>query len=184
MKISRVLIAPMIVAGLGACAQQDPYGNPYGYAAAPYGYGYGAAPYGGGTGFGGMTSGTAVGTVGGALAGGLLGSQIGSGRGQLAATAGGVLLGAMLGGQMGRSLEQRNQTAAAQAESRALAANAPITWNDPAGNVYGTVTPIRTWQSGGQYCREYVHTVYIGGRAEEARGTACQQPGGGWQIMG
>lgn len=33
----------------------------------------------------------------------------------------------------------------------------------------------------GQYCREYTQTVYIGGRAVEAYGTACQQPDGSWE---
>ncbi len=34
------------------------------------------------------------------------------------------------------------------------------------------------------YCREYTRTVYIGGRAQEAYGTACLQPNGDWMITG
>lgn len=33
------------------------------------------------------------------------------------------------------------------------------------------------------YCREYTRTVYIGGRAEEAYGKACQQQNGDWMIV-
>ena len=40
-----------------------------------------------------------------AIGGGLLGSQIGGGRGKLAATAAGTLLGAWVGGEVGASLE-------------------------------------------------------------------------------
>ena len=45
------------------------------------------------------------GTLGGAALGGFLGSQIGSGKGRLAATGAGVLLGGLLGNQVGRSLD-------------------------------------------------------------------------------
>lgn len=37
---------------------------------------------------------------------------------------------------------------------------------------------------GGQQCREYTRTVYIGNRAQEAYGTACLQPDGSWMIVG
>jgi surface antigen len=32
-------------------------------------------------------------------------------------------------------------------------------------------------------CREFTHTVYIGGRARVARGTACRQPDATWRII-
>ena len=35
----------------------------------------------------------------------------------------------------------------------------------------------------GKYCREFRQNVMIDGRAEEAFGTACQQPNGDWQIV-
>lgn len=34
------------------------------------------------------------------------------------------------------------------------------------------------------YCREYTRTVYIGGRTQDAFGTACLQPDGDWVIVG
>lgn len=36
----------------------------------------------------------------------------------------------------------------------------------------------------GDYCREYTRTVYIGGRSQDAYGTACLQPDGSWMIVG
>lgn len=36
----------------------------------------------------------------------------------------------------------------------------------------------------GDYCREYTRNVYIGGRMQEAYGTACLQPNGDWMIVG
>lgn len=168
MTYGRLLIVPVMALGLGACAQNS-------------GYGWGG--YGGSGGGFGTSTGATLGTLGGAAAGALAGSQIGSGAGNIAATAGGAVLGAILGGELGRRIDRNDQMAAAQAQNQALATNAPITWNDPSGDVYGTVTPVRTYQSGGRYCREYVHTVYIDGRARDARGTACQLDDGSWQIV-
>jgi surface antigen len=33
------------------------------------------------------------------------------------------------------------------------------------------------------YCREYTRSVTIGNRAQDAYGTACQQPDGSWKIV-
>jgi surface antigen len=35
----------------------------------------------------------------------------------------------------------------------------------------------------GKYCREFQQTVTIGGKTEQAYGTACRQPDGSWQIV-
>jgi hypothetical protein len=34
-----------------------------------------------------------------------------------------------------------------------------------------------------EYCREYTKNVYIGGRTEQAYGTACYRPDGSWEIV-
>ena len=38
-------------------------------------------------------------------------------------------------------------------------------------------------QAADQYCREYTKTVTIGGRQQQAYGTACYQPDGSWEIV-
>ena len=128
--------------------------------------------------------GTLLGGVGGAVAG----AQFGHGRGQLAATAAGTLLGAMIGSSVGRSLDRADRIYAARAEQDALE-HAPTggqtSWRNPDTDNYGTVTPLRTYQSDyGAYCREYQHTIYVGGRAQEGYGHACRQPDGSWRIAG
>lgn len=127
-----------------------------------------------------------VGTLGGAAAGGLIGSQFGSGKGRLAATAFGALIGALVGSQVGRSMDEADQAKAAQALDQA--AQAPvgetITWNNPDSGHSGTVTPVREGTSdSGEYCREFEQTVTIGGKTEQAYGTACRQPDGSWKIV-
>lgn len=127
-----------------------------------------------------------VGTVGGAVAGGLAGSQIGSGSGQLWATGAGVLLGAFLGGEIGKSLDRADRQAMGQTTYSALESgqsNQAVRWQNPDTGHYGTVTPYPAYQQGNYNCREYTQTVYIDGRSETARGTACRQPDGSWQIQ-
>ena len=128
------------------------------------------------------TAGTLLGGAGGAL----LGAQVGSGSGQVLAAIGGGLAGAFLGNQIGQSLDKADQAYAEQATQQAH--NAPIgdtiAWNNPDSGNSGTYTPVRDgYDGGGAYCREYQTTVTVGGKVEEAYGTACQQPDGSWKVV-
>lgn len=123
----------------------------------------------------------------GAGLGGLAGSQIGSGSGQLAAVGLGVLLGGLLGSEVGRSLDKADKLYAARTTQAALEYN-PVgersDWRNPDSGNYGSITPIETYAEGsGQPCREFQQTVTIGGRSEEAYGTACRQEDGSWKIV-
>jgi surface antigen len=127
-----------------------------------------------------------AGTVVGAGLGALAGSQIGSGDTQLGATAVGTLLGAWLGSEVGRSLDRADRLYAQQATYNALEyrpTGTATTWRNPDSGHYGTVTPTRTFQTAGQDCREYQHTVTIEGRPETMTGTACRQPDGSWRAV-
>lgn len=71
-------------------------------------------------------------------------------------------------------------------EAQIKAASAPvgetIIWNS--GNASGSVTPIRDGRStSGRYCREFQQQIIVGGKAESAYGTACQQPDGSWEMV-
>ena len=129
-----------------------------------------------------------IGTLLGAVVGGVAGSQVGSGRGQLVATGVGTLLGAYLGNEIGKSLDRADQLYMQQAEQQALVAPVgdTIAWSNPESGNSGTVTPVRegTHRGTGEYCREFQQTVTVGGRNEEAYGTACRQADGTWQIVG
>jgi surface antigen len=46
------------------------------------------------------------------------------------------------------------------------------------------VTPVRTYQAGGTYCREFQSNVTIDGKPDKAYGTACRQPDGSWKVQG
>ena len=130
------------------------------------------------------TAGTIIGGIGGAV----LGSQIGGGSGQIVATAIGTFAGALIGNEVGKSLDRADQLAMRQAEQQAHSApiGDRIVWNNPDSGNSGTVTPVRegTDANSGAYCREYQTTVTVGGRDQEAYGTACQQPDGSWKVVG
>lgn len=126
-----------------------------------------------------------IGTIGGAAAGGVLGSQIGSGSGNVAATAAGAVIGALAGRELAKRLSDRDRDRAATAERTAVARNEAITWSNPDTGNRGSIEPNRTYtNSRGQTCRDYTHTVYVEGKAETARGTACQQDDGTWSLVG
>ncbi|WP_448208622.1 RT0821/Lpp0805 family surface protein [Azospirillum sp. sgz302134] len=127
-----------------------------------------------------------IGTLGGAAAGGLIGSQFGGGSGKLLATGLGVLAGAFAGRELGASLDKADEAHATQAESRALRAKLgePIRWKNPGTGNSGSVTPIREGtDAGGNVCREFLTTLAIGGKSQNAYGTACQQSDGSWKIQ-
>lgn len=137
-------------------------------------------------GFGGAGTKQTVGTVGGAVAGGLLGSQVGGGSGRLWATGAGVLLGGLLGSEIGKSLDRADQAYMGQTTYNALEtgqSGQPVQWRNPDSGHYGTVTPQAAYNQGNYQCREYTQTIYVDGRSEQARGTACRQPDGSWQIQ-
>jgi len=127
------------------------------------------------------------GTLLGAGLGALAGSQIGGGRGQLAAVAIGALAGAVVGGEVGKSLDRADRLAMRRTSQGALERNRTgqvSRWRNPDSGNSGTITPVRTYQTAsGQNCREYQQAVTIGGKTESAYGTACRQSDGSWKIV-
>lgn len=128
-----------------------------------------------------------TGGLAGAALGGLLGAQFGGhGGGNLASTAIGVLVGGLIGSEIGRSMDEVDRMKANQAISRAKTApiGTKITWNNPNNDHHGSITPTRDGTSqSGQYCREFQETVTIGGKSQDAYGTACRQEDGSWRVV-
>jgi surface antigen len=125
-----------------------------------------------------------IGAFGGAAFGGLIAAAAGGGG---AAIAGAVIGGALLGAFAGNMLDQRDKRMAAEAQQQALESaptGKPVAWTNPDSGHSGTVTPVRTYQSGGSYCREFQNNVTIDGKKENAYGTACRQPDGSWKVQG
>lgn len=127
-----------------------------------------------------------IGAVAGAVAGGILGNQVGEGEGKAVATTIGIIAGGLIGASIGKSLDDADRRAAYEAEYRALEygrSGAPTGWRNPDSGHHGEVTPGPAYRVNRLDCRDYTHTIYIDGRPETARGTACRQEDGTWRPV-
>src|ERR1700688_5321244 len=130
-----------------------------------------------------------TGTLLGAGTGALLGAAVaGGGTGnRLAGAAVGGLLGGLLGNRIGAALDDEDKQRDYAAQMNALErgpSGAPVSWKNPDSGRYGTIVPGPAYQEAGRNCRSFTHTIYIDGRPQTARGTACRNPDGGWTALG
>lgn len=82
------------------------------------------------------------------------------------------------------ALNESQQRAQEQAMVEATSApiGEPIQWQDSGRS--GSVTAVRDGETpDGRQCREFQQTVTIGGKRQEAYGTACMQPDGSWEVV-
>jgi surface antigen len=129
-----------------------------------------------------------TGTLVGALSGAVIGSQIGgSTRERVAAAAAGAVIGGLIGNRVGAALDDEDKRRAYDAQLRALESGqsgAPVAWRNPDSGRYGSVVPGPAYDQNGQQCRQYAHTIYVDGRPQTARGTACRSADGTWTPVG
>lgn len=124
-----------------------------------------------------------TGLVVGAAAGGILGNQVGRGSGKILATVAGAFVGGIVGSEIGKSMDKQDRILAQQAELSALErgrSGERMSWRNPDNGRYGEVVPMAPYKRGAQDCRDYTHTIYIDGRPQAMRGTACRNPDGTW----
>ncbi|MEL6287241.1 MAG: RT0821/Lpp0805 family surface protein [Pseudomonadota bacterium] len=123
----------------------------------------------------------------GAVAGGVIGNQFGKGSGRVVGTALGAVIGGIVGSDIGRQLDDADRRAAAEAEYAALErgqSGVATPWRNPDSGRYGTVVPSSPYKVGGRRdCRDFTHTVYIDGRPETMKGSACRNPDGTWSKV-
>lgn len=158
MRSMRFVIIVPVIAGLAACSSPD-----------------------------GSFSKADSGLVLGGIAGGVVGNQIGKGRGNVLATVAGAVAGGLIGSEIGRQLDQRDRQLAQEAEYDALErgqSGVSREWRNPDSGRYGEIVPSKPYKRGAEDCRDFTHTVYIDGRPERMRGTACRNPDGTWQNVG
>ncbi len=127
-----------------------------------------------------------VGTLAGAGLGAIAGAQFGKGKGQLAGVAVGTMLGAVAGKNIGASLDRADAAYYNRTLNQVLEYNPSgvrSRWKNPDSGNYGEIMPKRTYVERGQDCREYTHTVVIGGQQQSAFGKACRRSNGAWEIV-
>jgi surface antigen len=127
------------------------------------------------------------GTAVGAITGAVIGNQFGRGSGKVAATLAGAVIGGIVGNAIGKDLDARDRELAREAEYDAWERGAPgktVRWRNPDNGRYGEIVAEGHYNRGGSRCRDFVHTVWIDGRRQQMRGTACRNPDGTWSQVG
>lgn len=77
---------------------------------------------------------------------------------------------------------QQREHEAAQIAATTAPIGERIIWQE--GGASGTVVATREGTStSGRYCREFQQEVSIGGKTEQAYGTACRNPDGSWEVI-
>lgn len=127
-----------------------------------------------------------MGTILGGATGALVGSSFGKGTGRLVGVGLGAIAGGLIGNQVGQYMDEQDKMKMHQTSYTALENNKSgktSSWNNPDSGHSGTITPVKTYEKSGRYCREYTQTVTIGSKTHEAYGTACRQEDGSWEIV-
>lgn len=97
-----------------------------------------------------------------------------------------AMAGGLIGGPIGANLDSRDRRRAVEAEYRALEytpAGETVAWGQAGGRTQGEVVAGSPYRVGSQNCRQYTHTVNLGGRTQTARGAACRNPDGSWTPL-
>jgi surface antigen len=128
-----------------------------------------------------------AGTAVGAITGAVIGHQFGKGSGKVAATFAGAVIGGIVGSAIGKDLDDRDRELAREAEYGAWESSAPgkkVSWRNADSGHYGEIVAEGYYTRGGSRCRNFVHTVWIDGRRQQMRGTACRNRDGTWTQVG
>ncbi|MFI4938149.1 MAG: RT0821/Lpp0805 family surface protein [Candidatus Berkiellales bacterium] len=122
----------------------------------------------------------------GTSSGKVIGAQYYPGSNQAAGVGAGALFGDTTGNGIGRAPNQSDVHSAHNGFVKAtrVPIGETVYWHNKRTSHWGTFCPIRDGHSlCGNYCREFVTTTFIDGRAERTYGTACRRPNGTWELM-
>lgn len=125
-----------------------------------------------------------AGAVAGAVLGGVAGSTIGAGTGQLVAIGAGAIAGGLLGAAIGGNMENADT----QKMNNTLDHNAvrkTSKWTNNSNGAKYTMTPMSQVMSynGNSHCRRFHSSVTKDGEKQTAKGVACKQENGNWQMV-
>jgi surface antigen len=125
-----------------------------------------------------------IGTGLGAVGGGLLGSMVGGGKGKTLATIIGAGAGAYFGNSIGARLDAADEVTHNNALEESLTTGQSISWENEENKTGGEVIIDRQGtKSNGAVCKEFTQVIYIADKKEHAKGTACENKDGSWEII-
>ncbi len=121
-----------------------------------------------------------IGTVLGGVIGGVIGNQVGKDGNREVSTILGMVVGGVVGHNIGRKMDKADHHCTGQVLEQARDLQT-VRWNDKDKRGEYSVTPQRTYQADGRYCRDYV-TEYQGPNGiEREKSSACRNEDGAWQ---
>lgn len=133
-------------------------------------------------------AGEVMGTILGGLLGAVVGANVDQGQDKTAGILIGGILGAVVGNVVGSALDESDRRACQEAQHDSF--RRPVgyrsNWD---GSYYGSRTGGRGYfvstregyhYSGGYRCRDYESYIWVNGREERTRGTACERRDGSW----
>lgn len=93
----------------------------------------------------------------------------------------------LVGARVGTSMDQIDQACVARVLEFAPD-RVPVRWYGAPRMDYGgaafAITPLRTFERNGQFCRDYQAIATVGGEDEQIYGTACRMTDGVWRVAG
>lgn len=121
-----------------------------------------------------------IGTVLGGVVGGVIGNQVGKDGNREVATVLGVVIGGVVGNKIGSKMDKADHQCSGQVLEQARDQQ-PVRWTNEQNNTQYQMTPVRTYQVDGRYCRDYV-TEYQGTKGTvREKSSACRNEDGTWQ---
>jgi surface antigen len=99
---------------------------------------------------------------------------------------GGTAAGTVLDNRIDAKLNDEDKRRAYAAQIKALEtgpSGAPVSWRNPDSGHYGDVVPGPAYQANGAACRQFTHTIFIDGKPQSERSTACRNTGNTWSVV-
>jgi surface antigen len=96
------------------------------------------------------------------------------------------MVGGLVTGSIGEELGSGEKRKALEAEYKALEytpSGQKVAWTGNRGGRFGEVVPAQPYRVGSQDCRQFTHSVTVGGQTRTARGTACRNEDGSWATL-
>jgi Ni/Co efflux regulator RcnB/surface antigen len=128
-----------------------------------------------------------AGVLAGAVLGGVIGNVAGSRGNRGLPTVAGVIAGGAIGAALTNKMDCEDRSYAYRTYAEGFNGgrpNAYYDWRNPRNDHRGRMHVLDYYNDeDGFRCAVYAHEVTIGGRPEQARGRACQQPDGAWAII-
>lgn len=101
------------------------------------------------------------------------------------ATGASISGGGLIGGEFGKALSASDRQIALNAEYKSLEygkAGEVVDWVG-SGTLMGKVKAAQPYRVGSQDCRQYSHEIVMDGAPKVARGTACRNNDGSWNLL-